>query len=51
MIRGMPRGEMIFERWALFVTPVGGSRNGRETVNLWPFISQDGWEGEGVLNT
>lgn len=41
VIRGMSTGEMKFVEWALFMTRLElvGTR---ETVNLWPFISQDG---------
>lgn len=34
MIRGMYTGEMILEKWALFVTPVGTSRNARDRKSL-----------------
>ena len=59
VIRGMCTGEMILEKWALFVTPVGTSRNARDRKSLAIYFPGRGWEEEeeeeeeeeGVLNT
>ena len=59
VIRGMCTGEMILEKWALFVTPVGTSRNARDRKSLAIYFpgrgreeeEEEEEEEEGVLNT